>query len=144
MIVDLWLKRINGTLVPDSAESAVEFARLPSNKPLRCEVKQPRSLQHHKLYFSIIHRIANAKGVSADVVDQMLRIASGHCDIVRTKRYGDVRLPKPLKFSKCDQLQFRAFFEAAVAAAYTEFGIDPAVFSDLLIPPEHEAQTRAA
>jgi hypothetical protein len=136
--MDLWLQRKGDALLPDSVESAVEFSRLPFGKPLHCEVKQPRSLQHHRLFFALVHRIAGATGVAADIVIQMFKISTGHCDIVRSKTYGELRLPKSISFAKMDQLAFSAFFERCIATAYDEWGIDPAVFADLLVPPEHE------
>lgn len=142
--MNLWLARKGDALVPDSPESAAEFARLPFGRSLHCEVTRPRSVQMHRLYFALVRRIAQAKGVPADAVDYVLRIAAGHCKTIRTQKYGDLRVAKSLQFAKCDQLEFSEFFNYAIAAAYDEFGIDPSVFADLLIPPEHEAQSRAA
>src|SRR5437868_11101300 len=130
--MDLWLIRKGDSLVPDSVESAAEFARLPFGKQMHCEIKRPRNVQMHRLYFALVHRIAQAKGVPADAVDYVLRIAAGHCEIIRTQKYGDLRVAKSLQFAKCDQLAFREFFDHAIAAAYDEFGIDPGVFADLI------------
>jgi len=133
------MQRVGETLVPDSAESAAEFARLPAGKPLHVEVKQPRSGAHHRLYWSLCHRIAQAKGLNAENVSDLFKISSGHCTIIRSRKYGEIRLPKSISFASMEQTEFSAFFERCVQVAYSEWGIDPAAVSDLLCPQEAHA-----
>lgn len=132
--MDLWLRRIGEGLVPDSVDSAAEFARLPFGKSLHCEVKQPRNSSHHRLYWALCARIAQAKDLTSENVSDLFKIASGHCEIIRSKKYGDIRLPKSISFAKMEQTEFSAFFERCVKICYEEWQIPPEAVSDLLAP----------
>lgn len=134
----IWLRRVGNTLVADGDDSAAEFAKLPFGKPLQAEVKQPRNVQHHRLYWGLVHRIAAATGVEPENISDLLKIETGHCTIIRSKKYGDIRLPKSISFAKMDQSQFHNFFEACVRVIYENWGIVRAdvleAVSDLLTP----------
>jgi len=124
-----------GALRPVDQESLDEFSRLPVGKPLHVEVKQPRNAAHHRLYWSLCARIANALGTTtAENVSDVLKIATGHFTLVNTKRYGRVHIPKSISFAAMDQTEFREFFERCVLVIYEEWKIDPELVSDLLVP----------
>lgn len=134
----IWLKRVGNSLIADGNDSAAEFAKIPFGKVLRAEVKQPRNTAHHRLYWGLCHRIAAAIGSYPENVSDMLKIETGHCDIVRSKKYGEVRLPKSIAFASMDQSAFNEFFERCVIVIYSEWGIarDDVMnaVSDLLAP----------
>lgn len=119
----LWLKRVGNALVPDADDSASQLARLPFGKALRAEVKQPRNTRHHRLYFALCHRIADAVGSTAENVSDLLKIETGHCDIIRSKKYGEIRLPKSIAFASMTQDEFSKFFERCVLCVYENWGI---------------------
>lgn len=138
--MDFWVRRIDNTLVADGDESVSEFSRLPFNRPLRVEVKQPRNLQFHKLYWSLVHRIADGIGSDPENVSDLFKIATGHCTIIKSKAHGVIKLPKSISFAKMDADSFRVFFEACVTTLYEEWGIDPSAVADLLAPQEAHAR----
>lgn len=133
---DFWAIRVGNVLVPDGTESIAAFAKLPFGKPMKVEVKQPRNLQHHKLFWALCQRIADGIGSTAENVSDVLKIGSGHFSLVRTKTYGDLKLPKSIAFNNMDQTEFHAFFERCVQTIYSEWAIDPASVADLLTPEE--------
>ena len=121
-------------LYPDSVESAAVFAKLPVGKTVRVEVKQQRNIGRHRLYWSLCQRIAEGLGVDSENVSDILKIATGHYTLVRTKTHGDVKLPKSIAFANMDETAFREFFERCVQTVYKEWQIDPAEVVDLLSP----------
>lgn len=136
-MAELWLKRVGEALYPDGPESLAVFEKVPHQKPLFCEVKQPRSLQHLKLYWSIVHRIVNALD-RADVndvrVDKFFKRATGLYTEYETKTFGKELEYGSIAFKNMDQIAFSEFFEKCIRFAYGEWGIPADVFSDLLEP----------
>lgn len=128
----LWLRRVGNSLFPDGDESIAELSKIAFDKSLRCEVKQPRNSQHHKLFWSVCARVASGIGAESDAVCDVLKIATGHYTLIRSKSYGEIKLPKSISFAKMDQTQFRTFFDKCMETIFTEWGIDRNAFSDLL------------
>lgn len=138
-VAELWLKRVGEALYPDGDESIAVFEKIAQEKSLLCDVKQPRSLKHLKLYWSICHRIANAldrDGLNAEAVSDFFKKATGHLTVIQTKTFGPIERLDSISFTKMDQIAFRDFFERCIRFAYVEWGIPADVFSDLLLPKE--------
>ena len=135
-----WMQR-NGTgLVPDGTESHIEFGKLPFGKAFFVEIKQPRNPKFHALFWVLVYRVASALGAHPANVCDILKIATNHCEIVKTKRYGEVRLPKSISFASMSETDFREFFERCIQVIQQEWGIDRpdilAATEDLLIGTE--------
>lgn len=135
----MWLIRSGDALRPDSPESAALFSKLPFGKLLQAEIKQPRSLQHHRLYWALVQRIANATGAAPENISDLLKIATGHCAIVKTRTMGEVKLPRSISFAAMDQTGFREFFDRCVLFICENWGIDHkdimAAIDDLVVRP---------
>lgn len=140
-MAELWVRRVGEALWADGNESIAEFARIPFGKALKAEVKLPRNPRYHRWFFSICHRIAGGIGSDAETVANVFKFATGHVETIKTKSYGEVKIPKSISFAKMDDLAFHEFVEKCIATAYTEWRIDPADLADLLAP--QEAQKRA-
>ena len=141
-MADLWLRRAGGALYPDGDDSAAVFEKIPRDKPLHCEIKVPRSTQMHRLFWALCQRIAQGMGrddITADTVCTEFKLATGHCDIYRSKRYGEVRVPRSIAFHKMDNIEFRDFFNRCCNVAYETWHIDPAAVADLLAPDRGDA-----
>lgn len=132
-----WVVRKGDVLLPSESESAAIFSRLPIGKPLRAEVKNPRRGKHHRLFFLLIHRIANATDTDPEALRDHLTVEAGHYYEIKTKR-GIRRYPKSISWSAMDQSHFDEVFERIVRAIYESFGIRRedvlAVVADLLAP----------
>lgn len=133
-MAEFWCERIAGALRPADQESLDEFSKLPIGKPLHVEVKQPRNAAFHRLYWALCARIAEAKGVTSENISDVLKIATGHFQTVRTKSYGEIHIPKSISFAAMDDIAFRAFFERCVLVVYDEWQIEPEMVNDLLLP----------
>ncbi len=134
----LWVRRVGNVLHPDGDVSIGALSKLPFNKPLKAEIKAPRNGKHHRLYWELVNRIADAVGAEPDTVSDTLKIATNHCTIVKSKTYGVLRLPKSISFAALDQQAFSDFFERCLVVVKAEWGIDRpdilAALGDLLEP----------
>lgn len=128
----LYVRRIGNALFPDGEESICQIAKIPMGKILKAEVKQPRNGAHHRLYFALCNRIADGIGSEADSVSTVFKMATNHVDTIRTKSYGDVKVPRSISFAKMDQTAFREFFDLCVKTAFEQWGLEPQAFADLL------------
>lgn len=134
-----FVQRVGNSLAPDGDESIAEFADVPFGKTLRCEVKQPRNLSHHKLFWGLCARIGKGIGHDAQWVERAFCVETGHYDIY--KFGGKTHLViRSIAFQKMDQIQFREFFEKCVQIAYSIWKIDPASVADLLAREETQAR----
>ena len=134
----LFVRRVGNSLQADGADSFDELLKLPFNTPLKAEVKQSRNLQHHKLFWSLCTRIGAAVGAEPENIADLLKIEGGHCTIIRSKKHGELRLPRSISFASMSQTEFSAFFETCVRTIYENWGIERtdvlASVADLLAP----------
>lgn len=139
-MADLWLKRSGNTLIGADTESNAVIAKMAFGKLFRAEVVSPRSDKQHRLYWSLCNRIAAAIGSEAENISDVLKIQTGHCEIIRSKTYGELRLPRSIAFSKLDQEGFSEFFRRCTIIIETEWGIARpdvlAAVEELLTPEE--------
>lgn len=127
-------------LWPEGDDSIAAFSKIPFGKSLKAEVKQPRNPRYHRWFFAICSRIAGGIGSDAETVANVFKFATGHVDIVRTKTYGEIRIPKSISFAQLDDLAFHEFVEKCIQCAYDEWKIDPADLADLLVPCESQSR----
>jgi len=119
---DFWATREGMMLRPYGAESASAFGKLGFGKVLHVEVKQPRNGAHHRLYWTLCARIADAVGADSEDISDILKLRTGHVKEIRTKRGLEI-VPKSISFAAMDQTAFRAFFEKCVMVIMQEWGI---------------------
>lgn len=132
----LFVKRVGNALHADGDESLGVLAGLPFGKSFRADIKLPRNARYHRWYFAICNRIANGVGSDAETIANIFKYATGHVEVVKTKSYGEVRIPKSISFAKMDDISFRVFVEKCIQCAYEQWQIDPADLADLLAPME--------
>lgn len=145
-MTDCWAEKRDGALHPWGDDSWATFARLKSGVPIHVEIRQPRNAKHSALYWVLCHKIADAIGSTSENVSDVLKIGTGHCDIVRSKKHGELRLPRSISFARMDQAAFAEFFDRCVEVIQTEWGIArPDILSavgDLLERPSSPAPTQ--
>ena len=128
----LFLKRVGNSLVPDGDESVSALSEVPFGKSLKCKVWQPRNIRAHRLFFAVCKRIGDGVGRDAEQIATVFKLAADHVDIIRSKNYGEIRVPKSIAFDKMDNVAMSAFMEKCFAIALSEWGIEPASLADLL------------
>lgn len=130
----LFVRRVGNALHADGDESISEMLSLPFGKPLRAEVKMPRNPDFHRLYFALCKRIGDGIGQDAEAISAVFKYATGHYDTVRTKSYGEIKIPRSISFARLDNIGFREFFNKCVQVALSEWGIEASAISDLIDP----------
>lgn len=111
----------------------------------KLEITQPRSGPHHRMFWALASEIANALNAgpggewTPEAVTEWLKISTGHVEMLRlppkaAAKYGTpiAARPKSIAFHNMDQIEFSAFFDAALRAALTE-----------LVPHMSEGELRA-
>ena len=97
-------------------DQAAEMLRgIKRGEIVMVEVKRPRNLEMHRLFWALMQKVAENQTHyrDAEEVCAAFKIATGHCTYVKTK-HGLVGLPKSISFASMDQDSFRAFFDKAV------------------------------
>lgn len=135
-----FVMRTAAGLAPMTVDDAAEMAKMSWSKAIRVEAKSPRNVNFHRLFFALAHRIASAVGCETENVVDLLKIESGHFTLVKSKKYGDLRLPKSISFASMTGEEFSTFFDACVAVIQENWSIPRpdilAITQDLLIPTE--------
>lgn len=95
---------------------------LPRGPKLLCDVRKPRSLQHHRLFMAMVRKIAHATPTPLNerALRAYITVQAGHVDTIPLA-FGKVyQAPASIAFDKMDQIQFRAFFDRAVEIILTD------------------------
>lgn len=122
-------------LVPRTQAAWAEFERLPAG-PLMAEVKVPRNIKFHRLYWAMCTFIAEALNAGPasrewdqEAVSDRLKIVTGHVEVfdlppslARLHGTGKAVRPASISFAKMDDAAFHRFVEASIAYVLTEFG----------------------
>lgn len=119
------------SLRPMDQQAEDILRKLKPDDMVTVEVRKPRCLGHHRLYWTLMQMVAdNMDGhYSAEVVSDVVKVRAGHVTPVRTAR-GEVFIPKSISFAAMDQHAFNEFFDRALAVVTTD--ILPGVDSETL------------
>jgi hypothetical protein len=107
-------------LIPMYDADHDEKKKLKIGEEYQAEIKQPRNIRFHNLYFALINctwEYLNERQVeffngNKEVFRKSLEVAAGHCDKVfsfRLKEWVDV--PKSVSFSSMDEHEFRDLYD---------------------------------
>lgn len=134
--------RRDGHLVPAAEYDYQTIQRFPENKPLRVDVRQPRSLPHHRFFFAALQKVCEATGLWDDVEDLLwaIKFHMKMFDEVVISADGKVTLrPRSIAWDKMDQAEFRAFADRAFEVIATDIcpGLDA-----IALLEEGERETR--
>lgn len=132
-----WAVRHGQSLVPHGDESIVEFERLPFDRPLQIEAKQPRNPRFHRLFWALCARIGHGIGKEAEWVERAFKTEQGLFDVFLYTGKEHFVL-RSIAFGEMEETEFRAFFEGCVTTAYNTWGVDPASVADLLVKNEDQ------
>lgn len=92
-------------------DTAVEALRgIKFGTLVQVEVIRVRNAKHHRLYWAMCAKIANAVGLTPENVSDVLKLHTGHYTTIVTDR-GTYKVPKSISFAAMDQVAFREFFD---------------------------------
>lgn len=135
-MADLVMRRVGSRLEP-VAEVFEEILRgIPEGRDIMVTTKRPRSLPHHRLFWSLMHKIA--QGTEYNTAENLvfaLKLAVGFADVVRLPNGKTAPKERSLSFSETDQDTFRAFFDSAMRVV--EEYILPGIENDPLVAEIH-------
>lgn len=110
-----------------------DMAKLPLRKDFTAEVKQPRSPQHHRLFFAMLRKVAQSTPTPLDeqALLQWIKVKTGHVTLLPLGFGRFYEAPASIDWRQMDQGQFREFFDRAVQVILTEVAPNlPASFAD--------------
>lgn len=113
------VRTMNG-LLPDDERATEALRGIKIGQTVAVEVTRPRNIQHHRLYWAMCSKIANAIDAEPENISDVLKLRTGHFVVVQTKT-GPVHLPRSISFAKMDQPAFREFFERCCKVISTEW-----------------------
>lgn len=108
-------------LVPGDPATAELVSRYKAGQPLRVKMTGARNVRQHRLYWSLVQKIASAVGLPADTVSSVLKIKAGCVDHFTGKDGAVMTWPKSIAFSQMDQAEFAEFFERALEVVLREW-----------------------
>lgn len=130
----LFVRRIGNVLVADGDESISALSAIPFGKSLKAEIKQPRNSAFHRLFFAVCKRIGDGVGKDAEQIATVFKLATGHYDVIHSKTYGELKIPRSISFAKMEETDFRKFYEKCIVVAFEEWRIEPEALADLINP----------
>lgn len=116
-------------LIP-AYDSDMEFIKkLPKNVPLEIKINKSRNLKFHKKFFALIKLVHEnqEKIENIEHLRKYITIKAGYYDEVNTGK-GMMILPKSIKFSKMDNIEFSKLYDNCLSVINKEFSFD----SDLI------------
>lgn len=115
-----YIKRTLAGFAPADPGSEEIMKRHPVGTTLRADIKKPRNVKHHQLYWSMLTLICeNLDSVRPETLHDLIKLRTGFVNVIRTAK-GTVELPGSISFDKMDQGEFREFFDSAVDFIVTD------------------------
>ena len=109
------MMRRGSFLVPLAPTDSNGLDAYPAHKPLKVKITQPRSLQQHRLYWSMLDLVAENldQDVTGNDLHEWMKLKLGLCNAVRQRNGDTVMVTQSIAFDKMDQAEFRRFFDRA-------------------------------
>lgn len=115
-------RKTNGSLQPMDERGEDVLRRIADGDTVTCDVKRPRNIQHHRLFFALLQLVYDntERFASVDELLDVVKILTGHCRTFRLRDGAEVKIPRSIAFSRMNQDAFNAFFDRAVDAICQE------------------------
>lgn len=131
------VRRVGSMLTPVGKVAGEHIEKMNPNVSYMAEIKRPRNLPFHALYWGMCARLADALNDGPDgkegevndanTVDYTLRVATGYFELIELSAKTKARISLPsnkepvlvklrsISFAKMDQEAFRTFVEACMS-----------------------------
>lgn len=120
-MIELLMRKNLGRLIPYDAVGIDQLSAIAEGSTITARITQTRNLQHHRLWFALLHVVFEAQSFFAtvDELHDEIKIATGHFSI--RKRPDGTTYPHPnsISFAKLGQQGFKEFFDKAVGIIIT-------------------------
>ena len=117
----------NGALEPVTVYDAEQLAECSRGQVFSLLPVSSRSLEHHKLYWSILHKTVKATGKwpTAEHLHRDIKMSCGYCKPIVNKFGGVYYVTDSTAMKKMNQKEFNVFFEQAMEKLAEALGFDP-------------------
>lgn len=119
--MEVLLQKKGKWLVPAEPQSDEVVAGIKDGEVVSCNIKRPRNINHHRLFFALMNEVYLNQSRYA-TMDHMLiaiKVAIGHYDEQNVNGRAVV-IPRSISFAKMDQNEFRNFYDKVVEMVVTK------------------------
>lgn len=122
MAKEILVRRDGSRLVPADQLAEEDILALKAGAEFIVEVRKPRSLQHHRLLFALLRKVAKATPtpISEEALLSWVKVRTGHVEYVPLGFGKSYAAPSSIAFTAMDQGHFRRFFDEVVNLILTE------------------------
>lgn len=118
-MVKIVCRKVGRSLVPVDDEGHDALAKVKDGRDVKVEFTLSRNLRHHRLAFAIFNfmkmHCPNMEKRSTEQIKTMVKLATGFVETYIDVDTGKtVCVPRSIAYESMDQLEFNAFFDAAV------------------------------
>tara|TARA_R110000737_G_scaffold349233_1_gene384948 strand:- start:181 stop:600 length:420 start_codon:yes stop_codon:yes gene_type:complete len=105
--------------IDDAGEEALRHIK----GDVMVEVKQPRNIQHHRLYFALLGKVFTNQDhyKTLEELGAALKVACGICQTFTLKNGQKVYIPGSISFAKMQQPEFNEFYSNAIDVVCKHF-----------------------
>lgn len=101
-------------LSPADDATKVAWSKVKAGSLCQVDVKRPRNIHRHRLYWALCQHVADALGnVTAENVSDVLKLECGHFRTLRGKTQ-EWKVPLSISFDKLDEDGFRDLLDRAI------------------------------
>ena len=111
----LYLVRRGHFLEPDMALDARAIAAIPEGAKVRVEIKKPRNDKRLRAYWAMLNDVVAATNCAPSVekLHDVVKLETGHIDLVRLGNGTTVAIPGSIAFDKIGEPEMIEFFQSA-------------------------------
>jgi hypothetical protein len=125
MSADLLFVRTEGGMRPADQATVDELCKIKRGVQFVMTLhdqKRDRSLKQQRLFMSLLSKVAEATGRWANNASLLtvLKIALGHCDVVKMLDGENIIVARSIAFNRMPQSKFAEFFKGAIQILETE------------------------
>ena len=117
-------QRRGDALYPEMEFDVRALDGIAQGQRVRLEIKEFRNSGRNRAYWSMLHDVVKAAeaALTPEKLHEVVKIETGHVDLVRLPTGMTVALPGSIAFDKISETEFVAFFQAAEKWLAEKFG----------------------
>lgn len=107
--------RKGSALVPEMEFDARALEGIGQGQRVRLDIKEFRNAGRNRAYWAMLHEVvaATEAALTPEKLHEVIKLETGHVDLVRLPTGMTVALPGSIAFDKISETEFVAFFQAA-------------------------------
>lgn len=119
MALNIILTKQGRSLVAQDSAAIEGLERVKNGQQVRAVVTVPRNVRHHRLFFALLNLVIKGQAepvtyLTSESLLDAIKIATGHTREIIQFDGSRHFVPKSIDFASMDDVEFRAFFDAAI------------------------------